>query len=77
MCTPFASRLVHRTALGYLGKSFSLRVVERSAKGDMRLNALDESVGALVAVTTIIGMDAVELEPDVDPSELDALVVCI
>ena len=41
---------MHRTALGYLCKTFSLRVVERSAKGDMRLNALDESVGALVAV---------------------------
>ena len=43
----------------------------------MRLNALDESVGALVAVTAIVGMDAVEFEPDVDPSELDALVVRI
>ena len=41
----------------------------------MRLNALDESVGALVAVTAIVGMDAVEFEPDVDPSELDALMV--
>jgi len=70
-------RLVNRTALRHLRKSNSLGVVEGSMERDLRRDAFDPSVGAFVAVYAIVGVDPVELEPDVDSRKGDALVVRI
>lgn len=70
-----AQGLVHWTPLRHLFKSYSLSVVERASDRHVGLDALDPSVSSLVTVDAIVGVNAVELEFDVDSSEGDSFVV--
>jgi len=51
---------MHGTPLGHLGQTSALRIVEIASDHYGGSNSLDPSVGALVAVFAVIGVNSVE-----------------